>query len=105
MSKKLVRLDMKKIKELFEDSEHQSDVLIELYRMVFPEWDNIKRIVGWPAVNPETHKEITRLFREFDKKHHPDVCPGGLWLNKGFSSKNSVPPGYVDVSQCKVEYE
>lgn len=102
MSKKLVKLDMEKVKELFENSEHQGKVLIGLYKMVFPDWEEIKKIDGWPAVNPETWKDIASLFRQFDKKHHPGVLPGGLWLNNGFSQKESVPAGYVDVSECNV---
>ncbi len=105
MSKKLVKLVMEKVKELFENSEHQGEVLIGLYKMAFPDWEKIKKIDGWPAVNPETHKEISCLFIEFDKKHHPEVLPGGLWLNNGFSSSDCVPPGYVDVSPCKVVYK
>lgn len=42
---------------------------------------------------------------EFDRRRHPDVIPGGLWLNKGFSSDESVPKGYVDLSGVIFEYE
>lgn len=80
------KLDKKRVKELFETCDHQADVLIGIYRMVFPEYDFIEAFDGWPKINPETSKEISRMFMDFDQVHHPDVLNGGLWMNCGFSS-------------------
>lgn len=83
---KSVRLDKDKVKELFEKSTHQADVTIGLYRMVFPEWDFIEQMDGFPKVNHKTGLTLMQWFMEFDRKHHPNVMNGGCWLNHGFSS-------------------
>jgi hypothetical protein len=47
--------DLKKLKEyitaIFERHDHQEQILIDLYKMVFPEWDKIRKINGYPEVN------------------------------------------------------
>ena len=101
----LIKLDLEKVEEVFRNSTHQGEVLEKLYRMVFPDWDRIERLEGWPVVNRGTWKHIAKLFMEFDKKHHPEVLPGGLWLNKGFSWDDEVPAGYVDLERCKIIYK
>src|SRR4030043_1537040 len=79
-----------KIDERFKDKIHQYDVLISLYKLVIPEWDNIRKLTGWPSVNNYTWTYICQLFIEFDKKHHPDVLSGGCWMNSGFSIDNNL---------------
>ena len=83
---KRVKLNKEKVKALFDDCDHQADVLIGIYRMVYPEYDFIEAFDGWPRINPETSKEISMMFMAFDEVHHPDVMMGGLWMNCGFSS-------------------
>lgn len=74
----------------FENADDQQDVLVALYRLVFPDWDDIERLDGHPAVNDRTWTAICRLFIEFDQAHHPNVLAGGLWLNSGFSSGHKL---------------
>jgi hypothetical protein len=65
----------------------QGDALVAIYRLVFDsDWDKIVKLDGWPACNKETWKVISKSFMEFDRVHHPDVLPGGAWMNSGFSS-------------------
>ena len=82
----MIKLDKEKVDKLFETCTHQEDVAVELYRIVYPNWDNIKSIDGYPYINKETGSYLMKKFIEFDQLHHPTVINGGLWLNKGFSS-------------------
>jgi hypothetical protein len=81
-----VKLNPEAVKEIFKVAQSQSDYIIGIYKMVLPSWDNIKTIDGWPSVNENTWKDISRMAREFDHAHHDDCIAGGLWMNKGFST-------------------
>jgi len=84
-----MKLSKDQIDSLFESCTHQEDVLMGLYKMVFPNWDAVKSIQGFPKVSRKTSFYISGKFIEFDKEHHPDVLNGGLWLNSGFSMLDS----------------
>ncbi len=104
MRRKHIELDLDEVDSLFKSSRHQNEVIDGLHKMIFPDWDEVEKMEGWPTVNPETWKYIAWRFREFDIKHFRDVVPGGAWVNRGFSSDTSVPAGYVDISTCKLKY-
>ena len=95
---KLICIPKDRIDEIFKRNDecaipHQATVLIELYRMVIPEWDKIKKIKnGWPIVSKKTNEYIFRKFMEFDEKHHPKVFKSGLWMNNGFSTNAELVP-------------
>lgn len=36
--------------------------MIAIYKLVFPNWDVIQKIEGWPQVNANTWKYICRKF-------------------------------------------
>ena len=99
-----VSLDREAVEILFEKCTHQGQVLEGLYRMVFPEWDRITSIKGYPRVNRVTWGHIAKLFFPFDKKHHPDCMPGGAWMNTGFGSLEGLADWEVDMSECVVKY-
>ena len=92
MAVKTVVLNRDAVKTLFEESKNQHDLLIGLYKMVFPEWNNIEKMNGFPVVNKWTSEELSRLFIQFDREHHPGVINGGLWLDNGFSGFEYNPP-------------
>lgn len=79
-------LDSNKIDEIFQENDHQIDVTIALYKLVYPNWNDITLVDGYPTINEFTSKYIMGKFIEFDKKYHPDVMNGGCWMNKGFSA-------------------
>ena len=87
-------------KVLLPEPSEQSDALIAIYKMVFPEWDQIASLDGWPKCNKTTWKAICSLFMEFDRAHHVDVMPGGLWMNNGFSSRDSDHLKDWEVEAC-----
>lgn len=100
------KLDEKKVKKLFEEKDNQADVLIELYMMCVDNFKDVLVIDGFPTVSRETNEKLFKLFMEFDKKHHPNVMPSGLWLNNGFSSLDpqDLENWEVDMSTCTITY-
>lgn len=102
---RVVRMDKKQIAALFKTHDHQHDVMLALYRLAFPDWDYISTIDGWPSVSPATGKAIALLWQTFDQKHHPDVLPGGFWMNKGFSTHGAEElDDWIILVNCDVEY-
>ena len=93
------------ISDLFSKHDHQKDVLIELYKLVFPEWDEISRIRGYPEVGSDMWLFIGRLFQNFDRNHHPNCMPGGAWMNTGFSVNHELEDWEISFDNCEVEYD
>ncbi len=83
----------------------QSVPFFRIWRLVFPDWDKIAKIDGWPSVNGTTWSYISQQFIAFDQKNHPNVIAGGLWMNNGFSHDDSLEDWYVDKSTCTVHYK
>ena len=100
-----VTLDKDTVEALFKEHDHQSDVVVELYKMVFPDWDNITHVEGWPTVNKATGNKLFNLFIDFDKIHHPKVIRGGLWMNNGFSTVEDMGLNDWQVARCEVTYK
>ena len=93
-------LNSKQIHAIFETSNDQSEACVALYRLAFPEWDELKSIDGWPGIGKEAGLYILKKFMEFDRKHHPDVLNGGLWMNKGFSVHDGTDMGLGPWELC-----
>ena len=106
--------DLKKIFSRHDDP--QSDVLVSIYKLIFPDWDKIKSIGSpehtWPQCNKFTWGEICRMFQNFDdlqnrkRPFDKEVMPGGAWLNSGFSSTDKSCEELADweVRLCPVTY-
>lgn len=101
MDKKILAKET--IDRIFDDKENreQADIFIALMREIYPNWDEITELHGWPKCNQETWKYICKKFIEFDQTHHPDVIPGGLWTQRGFSGFS----GLEDWEVIPAEYE
>jgi len=95
-----MKLDKDKIDRLFEEEEHQAHVMVGLYKMVFPNWDNIKSVDGFPTIGKKGAYYLAEKFMAFDRRHHPNVMPGGIWLNNGFSSDDTLDA--FEVIPCEV---
>jgi len=95
-----VMLNPERVKVLFGIKKDQADVLIAIYKMVFPEWDRIEKVgdekLSWPVCNSWTYKKIVGWFMDFDRKFHPDVMNGGLWLQNGFSTDERYSKDLAD---------
>jgi len=92
------------LQEIFEKSKHQDSVIVQLYKMLFPDWENIQRIEGFPEVGRALNEYIFNLFIEFDREHHPQCLNGGAWINHGFSSNTHLKPWAISIENCKVIY-
>lgn len=92
------------LRSLFEKHDHQQQVIIEIYKLVFPDWNKIKRIKNYPATDTKLWEFVWDLFQEFDKKHHPGCMAGGAWLNIGFSVNRQLEAWEIDLSECEIEY-
>lgn len=84
-------LPIEDIRKLFsEEDTNQSKILIGIYALVVPDWDQLKAVDGWPHIAREPWMEISDLFLDFDRKNHPNVMPGGLWIDSGFGSAEDL---------------
>ena len=92
------------ILNIFQSGRTQSEVLVEIYKLALPEWDRIEKVHGFPEVGTEFWNFICREFVEFDRRHHPRVFAGGLWLNNGFQSNPKLDPWELSLANCTVEY-
>ncbi len=101
---KTIKLSKEIIDEIFEKAEGQADYAINLYRLAFPEWDNIKHVDGYPRVSETTNKYIFGKAILFDKEKHPNVMNGGLWLDKGFGTNEEVKDWEITIEDCVIEY-
>ena len=90
--------------EIFEKAEHQERALIELYRMVIPDWDRLERLEGFPVVGQEMWKYICQLFIDLDQRLHPEIFNGGLWINAGFSCSGDLGPWEISMDRCRFIY-
>lgn len=54
------------LQKILEASDHQESALVNLYKMLFPEWEKIQRIEGYPEVGQGLWDYICNLFIEFD---------------------------------------
>jgi len=93
-----------KVREIFESNIRQDEALIDIYKLVMPEWDRIEKVHGYPEVGSAFWKFVYREFMEFDRKHHPNVFAGGLWLNNGFQSNSELDPWELSFANCRVDY-
>jgi len=102
-------LTKEEVDTIFEEAEeaekpHQQDYVVALYRAVFPDWDNITSVGGYPRYGQKLAFYILGKVRDFDKKYHPDVFAGGCWgLNYGFRLEESLKDWEVTDAHCVVE--
>lgn len=87
---------------IFGNHIHQGNVLIDIYGLALPDWDQIKKIEGYPEAGRALWEFICDLFIEFDRKHHPDCFKGGAWMNTGFSVNSQLGPWEINLENCKV---
>ena len=96
-------LNKETVEGIFKNSNHQSDCIIAIYKLVFPDWDNITKLDGWPTISKETNEYFFDKFIAFDQKHHPRVLNGGLWMNNGFSSLEGNNLEFLEVDKSTVK--
>ncbi len=87
--KELVELTRDSIDQIFDAASVQSDYIIALYRVAFPQWDSIASVDGHPTISEQTGLYIFERAIAFDKTNHPEIFNGGAWMNSGFTSLDS----------------
>ncbi len=89
------------VEKIFASSNHQVEVVEALYRLAFPDYDDIEKINGFPEAGERLSKLIWDKSFEFDFVHHPDVMPGGRWMNNGFSTNKELGDWEVETKGVK----
>ena len=90
------------IQSIFSKHDHQKFVMADLYKLVLPDWEKIKKIQGYPEAGRELSIFISKQFMQFDRKHHPDCMAGGAWMNTGFSISGNLGPWQISLKNCRV---
>ena len=99
---KLVELDRESVNMVFQNAQNQGEYIIGLYKLVYPDWDDIVKVNGFPKVSDTDNHHIMVQAIAFDKREHPDVISGGGWMNNGFSSYAS--DGIADGTCMQADY-
>ena len=104
-------LTKEQIDQVFEQAKEPADYVIGLYKLAFPDWDDIEQLHGFPEISKDTNAYIFRKAQSFDrdfyaKKYANDPIsrpmPAGLWFNNGFSGKEGVPDWKVRTAHLQV---
>lgn len=88
----------------FEKAVNQNEYLVNLYKIPFPDWDEIKSISGFPHVGKELAYYIMGKAMDFDRVHHPNIMNGGLILNSGFGQDDKLGAWELSLEGVEVEY-
>lgn len=92
------------IDEVFKNAKTQADYIVGLYKLVYPDWDSISKVLGYPAVSDATNTYIFKKAIDWDYWNARNVISGGAWMNHGFSGyKDNGVPDWM-VRPCAVEY-
>ena len=74
----------KKAVELVFENMTSRNAVIELHRLVVPDWDRVRKLKGFVRCSQECARKLCRLAIEADEARKVDF-PGGAWLNWGWS--------------------
>lgn len=112
-----IRLDPKAVESAVFSADTESSALIAIYRMVYPNFDDIEKVgddtLSWPRCNKPTWERICRFFihrtdilnreRRYDKQ----VMGGGIWMNNGFTCHGEqcvqLPDWWVEPAPVKLK--
>lgn len=99
---KPVKLDKEAVKQAILKAESETAALEAVYRMVYPNFDQIDKVDGHPACNDYTWKAICMHFVDLTNRLNKardivrnQVLPGGPWMNFGFAGGSDLGDWYV----------
>ena len=100
-----ISLTRETIDSIFKNAEHPPDAVLALYKAVFPNWDSILLIEGWPTI---AHETSLYIFAKFNGRWREEgVSAGLMWMNKGFSTLKAdeleMPSWVVNLSTCEIK--
>jgi hypothetical protein len=87
-----IKLDPAAVKDAILNAASENEAVMAIFKMVYPEWDNIASVDGMPKCSEATWKAICNHFIELGNRCNQarpitkHVMPGGPWLNYGFSA-------------------
>lgn len=103
----LVPISKEQIDNVFKNAKEPSDYIVELYKIIFPEYETqkIKITKGYPKVSHATDKYIWDKVMKWDKKHH--IIPEGFyWMDYGFTDiGEDIPDWMANLSGVIYEYK
>lgn len=88
-----IQLSADHIAAVFTAAQTQEDYILGLFRLVHPDFDQIKGFSGAPVCSPDTWKRICQLAQDVDgrlnktRDYDKQILPGGAWMNYGFSAR------------------
>jgi hypothetical protein len=94
----------KRIQEIFDYASSNTEALFEIYKLIFPDIEQIQKIEGHPVADKNLWTYIWRMFIQLDRKCHPQEFAGAIWINKGFGMNSGLKSWSIDISKCKVIY-
>ena len=98
----LTKKDILRIFRLAKKYKRQHLYLICLYRICLKRagiyWNKVEKYENFPKINSELGKFFWDNAIKFDREFHPNVMPGGLVLNNGFSLDETLPENTVTIN-------
>ena len=97
----MITISKDMIDNIFDFADNQHIAWKMLYELVYSNFNEIKKLDDYPRVNELTNNYIWMKFMRLDEKYHPEVISGGLWMNLGFGTDESLsdwkikPCGYT----------
>ena len=98
-----MKIDLGRIKEVARKTTNPNELLVEIYGIVFPDFERIEKIEGWPSISRKCWVEICEMFIHLDRT--TSVTPAFVWMNSGFSAVESLEDTEVDLSSCTVYFK
>ena len=79
------------------------EAYVDLYKLVFPNWDEIAKVDGYPQIGLVFWTFIHHRFLDFDRMFHPDVMAAGAWMNWGFSCNRRLKDWEISFENCSIQ--
>ncbi|MBF0227753.1 MAG: hypothetical protein HQK76_20075 [Desulfobacterales bacterium] len=90
-------LSKEAIEKVFEDNKTMTDCFLKIYELVIPNWENVDKVKAYPICGKELWAFICSKLMQISLEG------SFLWMNKGFSSDESLGWEVVFDENC-VEY-
>jgi hypothetical protein len=85
-----IKTSKKEIDQIFDSSNSPLDICLKLYKLVYPNYDDIKEIKGYPKINKEFSLYLFDKFGELDQSNGNTLDGSFFWMNKGFGTDEKL---------------